>query len=362
MKWYTLFALVLGAGLWSGTSEAAVPAFACNGCSPLQEEQKALGGQPRGYRFVYNIANKRIRKFEAVLMANGNLRAPNASAKAPEGAVRILSTNEPADGGEKTDGGAKIDGGATIDAGPGAATRELWEHPVDAGVRRLFDTLVSVETRLPGVTSGQRAIEVPIRNIGLTPGPLGPRAHDPREIAWFSGSPRGYGYNDFMNRLREQLSDRASTERISDELADYVHDFQGQTGGVSVSVGLDAVSAGVSWDRIAPTVELKLCDSEGNCVKVIVKKEGNYVQVTYEDTTDRFGVSLPNEQQARGVSLEWRQNGREGANGYADWLSAQGRGRIDYIGGSQQGCQRGYILSCVRIEGTTMLACQIHCR
>lgn len=349
MKLSALFALVLGAALWSGTSEAAVRAFACNGCSPLQEEQKALGAQYRGYLFVYNIANNRIRKFEIVVMANGTLGTSPARTAQPKGAVRVVSTDEPVEG-------------AVVEAGAGTVTRELWEHSVDASVKRLFDTLVSVEARVPGVLAGQRSIEVPIRNIGLTPGPLGPRPHDPREIAWFSGSPRGWGYNEFMNRLRDQLSSASSTERISDELSDFVHGFQGQTSGVSVSVGTDAASVGVDWERIAPTIELKLCDSEGNCVNVVVRKEGNYVQVTYEDTTDRHGVSLPNEQQARGVSLEWRQNGRDGATGYADWLSAQGRGRIDYVGGSQSGCVRGYILSCVRIEGTTMLACQMHCR
>ncbi|HJU39726.1 MAG TPA: hypothetical protein VJ724_09150, partial [Tahibacter sp.] len=251
---------------------------------------------------------------------------------------------------------------APDDATKAAVTREVWEYDVDATVKRVFDAIVRVETRLPGVLSGQRAIEVPIGNIGLTPGDLGPRPHDPRDIAWYSSNPRGAPFNDFMDRIKDQLSDVSATERISPELADAVHGIQGQTRGISVSVGTDAAAVDISWERIAPTLELKLCGNDGSCVTVIVKKEGNYVQVTYEGVTDRHNVSLPTREQARGMDLEWRANGREGADAYAQWLRSRRLGTVEYLGGSQTGCQTGYILSCVRIEGTSMLACQLHCR
>ncbi|MDC8014372.1 hypothetical protein [Tahibacter soli] len=347
MKSATLWSLLFGAGLWSGASEAVtLRSLACNGCSPLQEEQKALASVNRGYLFVYNVANKRIRKFEVVLMASDKTADP-ADAKARAGATRVAATDEPAAEAEST---------------LGTVTRELWEYAVDAPVKRIFDNIVSVENRVPGVLSGQRALEVPIRNIGLTPGDLGPRPHDPRDIAWYSSGPRGAPYNDFMDRVRDQLSDPAATERISDELADAVHGIQGQTRGVSVAVGTDSIGVDISWERIAPQLELKLCDDNGSCVTLIVKKEGNYVQVTYEGVTDKHNVSLPTREQARGMDLEWRASGREGANAYANWLRTRRLGTVEYMGSSQTGCQTGYILSCVRIEGTTMLACQLHCR
>ena len=337
-----------------GAAQAAeIGAFACDGCSPLQEEQKALSRQSRGYLFVYNVAGNRIRKFEIVVFAVDGARISDPAAekfRAVVGARRIDAIDDVIE--------APVAGNETARVG---VTRELWEYAVDPQVRQVFETIVSVEARLPGVLAGQRSMEVPIRNIGLTPGSLGPRAHDPREIAWFSGSPQGARYNEFMDRLADQLDDAASTERISRELADVLHGIQGQSSGLSVSVGLTSASVGISWERIKPTVELKLCDDEGNCVTVVVKKEGRYVQVTYKDTRDRQGVSLPSEPSSR-VALEWRQNGREAANAYAQWLRSQNRGRIEYVGGSQSGCQLGYILSCVRIEGTTMLACQLHCR
>ena len=348
MKSVALWSLLLGAGLWSGTSEAVtLRSLACNGCSPLQEEQKALAGTYRGYVFVYNVANNRIRKFEIVVMADDSLKsADTTKARVESGASRIATTTEaaPADGTTAT------------------VTREAWEHAVDATVKRVFDAIVRVETRLPGVLSGNRAIEVPIGSIGLTPGDLGPRPHDPRDIAWYSSSPRGAAYNDFMDRIKDQLSDVSATERISPELADAVHGIQGQTRGISVSLGTDSAAVDISWERIAPTVELKLCSTDGTCVTVIVKKEGSYVQVTYEGVTDRHNVSLPTREQARTLDLEWRANGREGANAYALWLRSRRLGTVEYLGGSQTGCQTGYILACVRIEGTAMLACQLHCR
>jgi hypothetical protein len=344
MKFVALLSLLIGAGLWSGAGEAAtMRVLACGGCSPLQEEQKALAASGRGFLFVYNIANNRIRKFEIVVTREDGM-ASQETAKARAAATRIVATNDTAESGNGTN--------ATI-------VRELWEYAVDPPVKRLFDTLVSVETRLPGVMTGQRSIEVPIRNIGLTPGPLGPRPHDPRDIAWYSGSPRGAAFNDFMDRVRDQLSEVSSTERISDELSDAVHGFHGQTRGVSVSAGTDSIGVDLNWERIAPTIELKLCDDAGNCVTITVKKEGNYVQTTYEGATDKYNVSLPSEGQAP-MRMTWRT--REGADSYANWLRSQRHGTIDYVGGSQAGCGFGYLLACVRIEGTTMLACQVHCR
>ena len=355
MKSGTLLCLLFGAGLWSGASEAAtMRVLACNNCSPLQEEQKALAGQHRGFLFVANVTNKRIRKFEIAVWVDGlssgttdggSGKIDDAKARLKANATKIGETTDRAEG--------------TTQAPDANATRELWEHAVDDNVRRIFDTIVSVEARVPGVVSGQRAIEAPIRGIGLTAGSIGPRPHDPREIAWYSGSPRGAAYNDFMDRLRGQIADRSATERISPELADLVHGIQGQMRGASISVGTDSAAFDISWERVAPTVELKLCDDDGNCVTIIVKKEGNYVQTTYEGATDRYNVSLPTEQQTP-MRLTWRQG--DGVNAYANWLRSQRHGTIDYVGGSQAGCGFGYVLACVRIEGSTMLACQVHCR
>ena len=353
-----LLCILFVAGFWSGASEAAtMRVLACNGCSPLQEEQKALAGQNRGFLFVANVTNKRVRKFEIVVWVDGlqggatnggKTQADDARFRAKAEATKIGETTEPAEG-------------STAAANPNV-TRELWEYPVDDNIKRIFDTIVSVEARAPGVVSGQRGIQAPVRNIGLTPGDIGPRPHDPRDIAWHSGSPRGAAYNDFMERLRGQISDRSSTERISPELADVVHGIQGLLRGASISVGTDAASFDINWERISPTVELKLCDDDGNCVTLVIKKEGNYVQVTYEGVTDKFNVSLPNKEQARTMELDWTRTGLEGANAYANWLRARRLGSVEYIGGSQAGCQFGYILACVRIEGSTMLACQLHCR
>lgn len=356
----TLFAVLLGTGMWSGTSDAAtMRVLACNGCSPLQEEQKALAGQNRGFLFVANVANKRIRKFEIVVWADGlqggateagdvKIRENDGKARTKAKATKIGETTQPAEG--------------ATEATNNNVTRELWEYAVDDNIKRIFDTVVSVEARAPGVVSGQRGIEAPIRGIGLTPGDIGPRPHDPREIAWDSSGPRGPAYNDFMERVRGQLSDRSSTERISAELADVVHGIQGLLRGASISVGTDSAAFDISWERISPTVELKLCDDDGNCVTIIVKKEGNYVQVTYEGVADKFNVSLPTREQARSLDMAWRANGREGANAYANWMRNRRLGTVEFMGSSQTGCQLGYVLACVRIEGTTMLACQLHCR
>lgn len=342
-KYVALTVLVLG---FANGAVAAVRAVECHGCSPLQEEQKALGLSGRGYLFVYNITNNRIRKFEVVLMADGRAAA-TAPATKPRGTLVA------------TDNGAAV-GDASAQAG-GSAVRELWEYAVDAGVQRIFDTIVQAEAQIPGVLTRNRTVEVPIRNIGLVPGPIGPRPHDPRDIAWWSGAPQGSAYNDFMDRLHDQLDDRASAERINATVARVLFDFHGQTRGVGVDVGLDSLSAGVSWERISPLLTIKLCDDAGNCVKVTVKRENGTTQATYEGVVDPYNLTLPTKEQARGMELGWRANGREGANAYATWLRGRGHATVEYVGGQQAGCG-GYILACVRIEGSTMLACQLHCQ
>lgn len=335
---------------FANSAAAGVRALECDGCSPLQEEQKALSAPGRGHLFVYNISGNRIRKFEIILMANGLLSSPTDSkqAQGAKNSATLVASDSHTTAGASTEAGGNV-------------TRELWEYRVDADVKRIFDAIVHAESQIPGVVARNRSVEVPIRNIGLTPGPIGPRPHDPRDVAWAAGAPQGADYVEFMDRLQDQLGDRASAAGVSPIVAEVLFDIQGQTRGASIEVGNGSIAAGINWERISPSLTIKLCDNQGNCVRVTVKRENGVTQTTYEGVTDTNNVTLPTKDQARGVDLEWRANGREGANAYANWLRDRGRATIEYVGGQQFGCG-GYILSCVRIEGTTMLACQLHCQ
>lgn len=338
MKLYALFAPALVAGLWSNPGEAATKAFACNGCSPMQEEQKALASQGRGYLFVYNVAGNRIRKFEIVVFAGGtNALSPDAKA----GGVRIVATDQPPEG-------------AAAEAG---VIRELWEYQVDPGVREIFDAIVAVERQAPGFIEGKNEVNVPIRNIGQTVGTLGPRAFDPREIAWNSGT-RGGEYRQFMNQLTTQLGGSTSAYAVHPEVGRALYGVFFRLGGVGVSFSGGGFGISISFERLKNPLKLKLCDTDGNCVLVKVKIEGDDLELTYEGAFDKFDTPLQTESTA--FSMRWLANGREGANAYAQYMRNVHRANVDFTGGNQYGCNK-YVLACTQITGTNLLACQIHC-
>lgn len=341
MKLYALFALALGAGLWSDVDAAPTRAVACNACSPMQEEQKALAAQGRGYIFVYNVAGNRIRKFEILVFAgSGNGMSPIDTKR---GGTRIVSTTEPPEG-------------AAPDAA-GTVIRELWEDAVDPGVQEIFDSIVTVERQAPGFIEGKNEYVVPIRNIGLTVGTIGPRPFDPRGIAWSAGGGGTNEYDLFMDQLNDRLNSSSSAYAISPLVGRALYSIFFRLSSVSISFSGGGFGLGISFERLSSPIKLKLCDDEGNCVTVSVKMEDGVAKITYEKTNDKYGARLPVE--APSVSTRWPSNGREGANAYAQWLRRTNAAR-DILGGNQYGCG-SYVLACTRIEGTTMLACQIHC-
>lgn len=320
---------------WSAAAPAAVRAVACDGCDAEREQHKALSYEGYGFLFVYNVADRRLRKFEIV--AAGTNARPKAN--------RIATSADAV--GEQSK--------------PGAASRELWEHPADEGVRRIFDAIVEAESRAPGTLAGRRALELPIAAIGTMPDVDPPRTFDPRDVAWFSGTPRGATHNHFEARLKERLADATATGRMSADLARIVHRIKVPSRTVPVAVGVAAPSVGVAWEGVLPSVDLKLCDDARNCVSIVATIDGDAVRIVYGETRDRHNLTLPNAEQARRVDLEWPHDGRDGAVAYAQWLRTEKHASVDDGIGDKAECQ-SYVLTCDRRDGRPSLTCRAHCR
>lgn len=114
-------------------SRPTLKALLCDGCMAHEEERRALGEMSNGYLFVYNVDDNRIRKFEVVTAPTPS-STQAASQRDAVGATKVVS--EPVD----PPAGSKLR----------PLVRELWEYPVDENVRKIFDSLVRVESRSPG--------------------------------------------------------------------------------------------------------------------------------------------------------------------------------------------------------------------
>lgn len=332
MKTYAGIALAFVAGLASERVVAeGVPALACSGCSVAQEQQKALAAPntAHGYSVVFNVKDKRIHKFEAVVPSGGRTAPLGGKAY---GGTRVVSSD--------------------------AGARELWEYPVDPSAMKVFDAIVSLESLAPGFLAGKSAVAVPIRTLGPVSDEANAPLHDPRLIAWHWPPSGGSAHHVFDERVDRIFDDAATLGRFDGRVAKALFDVQRASKTAGLSIGRAGLAVGVDFEGVAKALKVKVCDDDDTCVQMSTTFNDF---PTYENVIDKYGVALPM-MHGRTFRVEWPANARDGAYAQAGWLRANRQATtIDDKTGGKTTCG-GYVLACERADLAPKPTCRLECR
>lgn len=311
----------------SQSSSAAVPGYPCHGCSPTQEEQAALAKPGLGARFIYNFTNHRLRKFAVYL----------DSARSTGTIDGVLIASEPKDFSRAA-----------------AAGRDLYEMVVDPGMVPIFTAADSLWAKDRSWFK-QQAHRAELESVGQTPGPLGPRAFSPADVAW-DGPGSGEG-RLFMQRLGFMLSSRSTTAQLGNGFAEALHDVGVSLQNVTIEVGTEGGSVGVALAD-GPTKEtlVEFCNSKGECIAVKITTTSNSIKAEFAGATDAENVAYPSSTE-RTIERRWGPGGREAAGDMGRFITSNRNGILN-TGNVPANCGR-IVLACS--DAGTQYVCQMFC-
>lgn len=287
------------------------PMNKCENCSAAQMQTAAAQAvAPGNYIFIYSLSTATVRKYRVYLESTCKYD-PLPEGKADTGTFEERTESNPV----PLCGAVK----AAIEAGA-----------VDASLRRIFDSMLSVHRMAPSLLANGAASWWTTGN-GLNRLPNDPSTGQPynySDIAW--DLPGGAGYR-FMEAIRERLENESMLRDTDPAMADLIYGVWFSSVNVQITIsaapgsGGAAVTVGgnVQLDTEKP-VRLKVCNSNGDCVTLSVTRNRTQVSVTLETIVDRHGNIYPMPNYQRPSVPSWNFPGGGGATDFGRDLNRHG--------------------------------------